>query len=263
MVLVGATAAWILVTGEMPRWRRRLAVPDGRSVMSAATAGVVGFIGAQALLGVFPAALAIALLASVVPLAVMHRRGQMAAAAVRSEWPDILLRIRSAVSAGSTVADATIDSLRSAGGEFPSVAELLRSEVVIGSGFAAGASRARALLDDPVSDRVFVTLAAASTAGGRRVGEVIGTLARSVGDELRLYAAHDAALTEQRWTVNVALVAPWVLLCLTIATNPQAREAFATGEGAIVVGIGFAATVVGWLTARRSARLSSVPRVFE
>jgi tight adherence protein B len=120
----------------------------------------------------------------------------------------------------------------------------------------------RGTLDDPVSDRVLATLVVANRVGGHRVGDVLASLQESVADDLRLRRAHDAALTEQRWTAGVALVAPWALLVLSIATNPQASYAFDTPEGAMVVGIGFVATVSGWLLARKSARLSEPPRLF-
>lgn len=91
---------------------------------------------------------------------------------------------------------------------------------------------------------------------------MIGVLARSVGDEIRLRKAHEASITEQRLTINVALIAPWALLTLSIATNPQAQRAFSTAEGASVIAFGFAATVIGWIMALRTARLRTQTKVF-
>jgi hypothetical protein len=62
-------------------------------------------------------------------------------------------------------------------------------------------------------------------------------------------------------TAAVALVAPWALLSLTIATNPQAADAYRTATGSMVIAIGFVSTGLGFIVARRSARLSSAPRV--
>jgi len=121
---------------------------------------------------------------------------------------------------------------------------------------------ARAAWSDPITDRVFTTLAAASEIGGRHVDAVLATLTSSIGDELRLRRAHDAALTEQRLTAGVALVAPWAMLGLSLATNPTASESFSSPTGSLIVGIGLFATVLGYVLARRSARLSQPPRLF-
>ena len=85
----------------------------------------------------------------------------------------------------------------------------------------------------------------------------------SVGDDLRVRAAHNAALTEQRMTALVALVAPWALLALTISTNPAAADAYKTAEGANVIAIGLAVTLGGYAIGRRVATLSRPPRLFQ
>jgi tight adherence protein B len=92
---------------------------------------------------------------------------------------------------------------------------------------------------------------------------VISSLGGSIADELRLRRAHTAALTEQRMTAAVALTAPWALLALTVSTNPQAAAAYRTATGSVIIAIGFALTTLGFLTARRSARLSQSPRVMQ
>jgi Flp pilus assembly protein TadB len=92
---------------------------------------------------------------------------------------------------------------------------------------------------------------------------VISSLGSSIADELRFRRAHTAALTEQRMTAAVALTAPWALLALTIATNPQAAAAYRTATGSAIIAIGFVLTALGFLAAHRSARLSQAPRVMQ
>ena len=107
-----------------------------------------------------------------------------------------------------------------------------------------------------------MTLIVANRSGGHRVGEVLAALSASVSGESRLRQAHEAAMTEQRVTAGVALGAPWVILTLSIATNPQAVFAFSTAEGAVVIGIGLVLTVTGWILSVRIASLSDTPRMF-
>ncbi len=113
-----------------------------------------------------------------------------------------------------------------------------------------------------MSDRVLATIAIAQQTGGHRVGDVLSALGSSVADDIRLKKAHDAALTEQRWTATVALIAPWALLSLSIVTNPQAAFAFRLPEGSLIVLGGLVATGLGWLLARRTSNLQADPRLF-
>lgn len=263
-VLAGATAAWVAVVGipdvvlgrSLPRVRPRVL---GLGIATGAATWVIVLVSFS-----LPAlAAALAVLAGCVPIARARHSDRLDEERVRRAWPDILLRIRSSLAAGVTVADATVAALEAAGEPFSAVAVGIRREVMFGRGFAAGSLVARNSLNDAISDRVFTTLESASRAGGHRVGEIVAALARSVGDEVRLYAAHDAAMAEQRMTVNVALVAPWGLLLLALATNPQARLAFEGRGGATLIAGGLVATSIGWVLSMRAARLSAIPRVFE
>jgi len=60
----------------------------------------------------------------------------------------------------------------------------------------------------------------------------------------------------------LVLLAPWAILALSVATNPASAEAFSTSTGNLIIAGGLAATVVGYVLARRSARLSRPPRLF-
>ncbi|MEN8238199.1 MAG: type II secretion system F family protein [Actinomycetota bacterium] len=260
-VILAASSAWVLVTSRTPTFRVRVTV----SLRSLAI-GVVVSLGTAfvmyGFLGTVVPAVALGVLTASVPVAIEHGRAKAAMRAQMELWPDALAHMRASISAGLTLPDALIDACRRVGGPLGLFADEIRAEVAFGGGFAPALEGMRRALDDPVSDRVLATLVVANRVGGHRVGDVLSSLQESVADDLRLRRAHDAALTEQRWTAGVALVAPWALLVLSIATNPQASYAFDTPEGAAVVGIGFVATVSGWLLARRSARLSEPPRLF-
>ncbi|MGI9585080.1 MAG: type II secretion system F family protein [Acidimicrobiia bacterium] len=261
-VLAAAAAGWVLVTGQIPRVGFALPTIRLRTALLAVAAFVTAFVLTYGLLDVLSVAVAIALLAGGTPIAVSQSSRARQEAEIRGRWPDILTHVRSSVGAGATLPDAVIGAMRTGGDRFEEMADLIRTEVAFGGGFRGALETIRREDDDPTTDRVLVTLSTANSTGGARVGEIVGMLGASVADETRLRRAHDAALTEQRMTVNVALVAPWALLCLSIATNTQARLAFSSAEGTIVVGIGFVATVLGWALANRTARLSRAPRVF-
>lgn len=178
------------------------------------------------------------------------------AKAAREQWPDFLAVVRSRIGSGEPLPDAVRSGARSLGGPF---ADLDRAW---GGSFIAELESARERWADPAADRVLTTLRIAATTGGSHVGAVLSALSASLSDEMRIRAAHDAALTQQRMTAGVAMVSPWIILVLGLATNEQASAAFSTPTGQVILLAGAAATIGGYLLARRAARLSSPPRVF-
>jgi tight adherence protein B len=265
-VLLAGGAAWTIATGSFPLARPGRAMTlrplPVSAVLLSVAAAALGAFSAFVLSGIAAVGLAGGVMASIAPMSWIRRRAASAEMARLEMWPDILTQVRATLASGSTLADALIDALDRSGGEFTNMASVMRSEAAFGGGFGAAVTRLLADGPDATSRRVLVTLSAASETGGGRVAEIVAVLARSVADELRLRRAHDAALTEQRLTVSVALVAPWAMLVLAIATNPQAEEAFSTPTGAVVVMIGVVTTVSGWALSTRAARLSRPPAVF-
>ncbi|MEN8113625.1 MAG: type II secretion system F family protein [Actinomycetota bacterium] len=260
-VLAGA-AVWVAVSDWAPTVRMPTLRLPSRWVLPAAIAsGLAAGLLALGLLAVPAAAGAIGVLAAFIPVTVdaTHRRRERDA--IAEAWPDFLALLKGRVAAGTTLPDAFIAAAHRSPEPLASAARPIEEAVLFGDGFVPALERLREELDDATSDRVLATLSFAHRSGGHRVGAVISSLGASIADELRLRRAHAAALTEQRLTATVALIAPWALLALTISTNPQAADAYRTASGATVVGIGFVSTGLGYLAARHSARLSTAPRV--
>jgi tight adherence protein B len=262
--LLAGAAAWIMVSGWTPAIRiPKPELPSPLAIPAAAAAGVAAGLFALGLLAVPAAAIAIGLLIAAIPVAIDTARRRREREAMAEAWPDFLALMSGRISAGVTLPDAFIAAARRAPEPLSVAARPVEESVAFGDGFVPGLERLRAQLDDPTSDRVLTTLAFAHQSGGHRVAAVVSTLGGSIADELRLRRAHTAALTEQRLTATVALAAPWVLLALTISTNPQAAAAYRTATGSAIIATGFVLTALGFLAARRSARLSQAPRVLQ
>ena len=214
-------------------------------------------------LGIPSVAIAIGILASAIPAAAEVGRRSRQREDLAGAWPDFLALMRGRVVAGETLPDAFVAAAERSPEPLRSSANQITEAVSFGDGFAAALERLRDQLDDATADRVLATIAAAHRSGGPRVGLVLTSLGVSVADELRLRRSHIAALTEQRMTALVALIAPWALLALTIATNPQSALSYRRPTGTLIVAVGLVATSLGYLTARRTAALSRAPRVFE
>jgi tight adherence protein B len=263
-VLVAAAAAWILATGWAPTMTmRRPALPAPWVLPAALGAGLGAGLLSAAWTGVASVAIAVGLLASSIPVAIDTARRRRRREAVAAAWPDFLALLQGRVAAGATLPDAFVAAAERSPEPIQSAATAVADSVMFGDGFGPALERLATALDDATADRVLATIGAAHRSGGGRVGQILSSLGTSVADELRLRRAHVAALTEQRMTALVALVAPWALLVLTIVTNPQSATAYATHTGTVIVLVGLVSTVVGYLIARRTARLSQPPRVFK
>lgn len=260
-VMAGA-AAWIVASGWTPNVRiPKPELPSPWVVPASAAAGVAAGFLTLGLLAVPAAAIAIGLLVAAIPVAIGAARRRREREAIAGAWPDFLALMSGRISAGATLPDAFIAAARRAPEPLASRARPVEESVLFGDGFVSALARLRRQLDDPTSDRVLTTLVFAQQSGGHRVGVVISSLGGSIADELRFRQAHTASLTEQRMTAAVALFAPWALLALTISTNPQAAVAYRTATGSMIIAFGFVLTALGFLAARRSARLSQAPRV--
>ena len=261
-VLFAGAAVWIAVAGDTPAVHISLPRATPRVVVSALVLGVLAAVVALASTGIEALAGALAVLAAAVPVSrAATRSAQKQWDEVRA-WPDVLAQVRNGLASGSPLADALVEALARSGGSYSDMAEVIRREAIFGGGLVSAMAELRSGGLHATAERILVTLSVANDVGGPRVGDMVGTLARSVADDIRLREAHRAALTEQRLTTTAALAAPWVMLVLAVLTNPQAADAFDSGGGGVVIGIGLLATFVGWVLARRAARLTEPPTVF-
>lgn len=261
--ILAGFSAWALIARPNIRlWTPKLSL-DPRALVAAGIFGVLTFLPTLGILQVPAAAISIAILAGLVPLARAQAAPQVEAHAAAQEWPDVLALLRGRLASGDPLPDAFVSALHASDGRLSKHAPAVERETFYGLGFSGALSTLRTELADATADHILLTLATAQRVGGQRVGEIVAALGLSVADDLRVRAAHNAALTEQRMTALVALVAPWALLALTISTNPAAAEAYKTAEGANIIAIGLAITLGGYAIGRRVATLSRPPRLFQ
>lgn len=259
MRTVAALAAFSLpLLLVMPR--RTLSPALARTQLSRAGVGLAaagaGYAVASAIGAPSSVAVAAGVLVAPLPAGAVRWRRRRSNQEVADRWADFLAAVRTRVAGGAPIPEATRSAGRHLGGPFASL------DRGWGASFSDTMKTVRAEWDDPVADRVFMTLATAAVVGGGRVDAILAHLAASIAADVRLRRAHDAALTQQRLTARVALVAPWAILILTLATNPTAAATYATPTGNAIVAGGLGATVLGYALAVRTARLSEPPRLF-
>lgn len=254
-IAVVCAAASVSVASSRAR-HVTIAVPGPAPLLAASVAFALGWMMATVLRLPVVVALVVGTAAASAPGVIRRHRRERASRREAQRWPDFLGAVRSRLATGVAIPAACADAGRHVGGRFLDLA------APAGVPFAQTIAVNRSRWGDPLADRILTTLELANTVGGSHVGAVLGALTASVNEDIRLRRAHEAALTEQRLTAGIALLAPWAILALSVMTNPASAEAFATHTGHLIIAGGFGATTMGYTLARRSARLSRPPRLF-
>ena len=114
---------------------------------------------------------------------------------------------------------------------------------------------------DPVADRIIETLRMSREVGGNELTTVLRNLAAYLRTDAAVRSEVEA---RQSWVVNAArlgVAAPWVVLIL-LSTRPEAADAYNTPEGAAVIGIGLALSIIAYRIMLGIGRLPEEKRWF-
>lgn len=221
--------------------------------------GVVGLLVGAAT-RVAPVALCFASMAGYGPLALVRVRARRRRANLRELWPDAVDNITSGVRAGLALPEA-LSQLAVRGPEELRPAFRAFAEDYRASGrFHESLDRLKALLSDPVGDRLVESLRIAREVGGSDLGTLLRTLSTFLREDSRTRSELEA---RQGWTVNaarLAVAAPWVVLAM-LCTRPESVQAYATASGAVVLVVGAVISVVAYRIMLLVARLPDDERV--
>ena len=119
--------------------------------------------------------------------------------------------------------------------------------------------RLKAVLADPVADRILESLRMARRVGGTELVPVLQALSSSVRAEVALRAEVEARQSWIRGAAVLGLVAPWVILAL-LASRPEGARAYGSSEGVVLVVGGAAVSLVAYRLMLRIARISEPRR---
>ncbi|SPT52732.1 Flp pilus assembly protein TadB [Actinomyces bovis] len=270
----GLLLIWLAFTTEPPTWRsersRRLAdlLVQAGVGRTSPTAFLLGSLLLGAFVGLFflgftrawPVALAFGSIAALAPFWAVAARARSRRTSLREVWPEAVDTLVSGVRAGMSLPEA----IAALGQKGP---EAVRAEFAAFAADYTATARFDLCLDrlkdrfaDPVADRIVEALRLAYEVGGVELGNLLRALSRMLREDLRTRGELEA---RQSWTVNgakVAVAAPWLVLAL-LSTRPQAAAAYATGTGAMVLGIGAVASAVAYWLMLRLGRLPEEERV--
>jgi tight adherence protein B len=227
------------------------------SVILGVAASAVVFV----LVPVVVAAAAAGLLVLLLPWLVVLWRARAARRATRVVWPDVVDHLVSAVRSGLALPDSVV-TLAHTGPPVTRMAfaEFERDYRMSGS-FADSLDRLKDRLVDPVADRIIETLRMSREVGGNELTTVLRNLAAYLRSDAAIRSEVEA---RQSWVVNAArlgVAAPWIVLIL-LSTRPEAAAAYNTPEGALVIGVGLALSVVAYRIMLGIGRLPEEKRWF-
>lgn len=223
----------------------------------------VGFVVLAAMLALsrsLPIALAFSLIASWLPFALVRFRQRQRRSELRDLWPEVVDNLASGVRAGLSLPEA----LTQVGVRGPQ--ELRRPFVRFGEDYRASGrfydclDRLKSGLADPVGDRIVESLRMAREVGGSDLGRLLRTLSAFLREDARTRAELE---TRQGWTLNaarLAVAAPWIVLAL-LSLRPEAVEAYNSGAGLVVLGMGGGMCLVAYRLMVRIGRLPEEERV--
>ena len=235
-------------------------VTPGAFIGACLITGVAGFVVMFVVSGAWPVGVVFGLMAGGLPIAVVRSRARKRLAEFRELWPDVVDNIASAVRAGLSLSEALAqvgergplplrEPFRRFGADYASTGR-----------FADSLDRLKALLADPVGDRVVEALRIAREVGGGDLGRLLRSLSTFLRDDARTRSELES---RQSWSVNgarVAVAAPWLVLAL-LSFQGDVIQRYNSPVGAVIIGVGAAVCVIAYRLMLRIGRLPEPERV--
>ena len=250
---VGRRQLWLHQAG--------LAVTPGQFALASIGIGAVAFAAVSVVTGTPLVALVPAGAVAALPRAYFARRRAARLHRVQEAWPDGLRDLLASITAGralpqalTTLASSGPVPLQEAFERFPLLSRML--------GTVPALEVVKEELADPTSDRVIEVLILAQERGGQIVKDILEDLIATTTSDLKVQEEIETEGLEMKINARVVLVLPWVVLvALTIRPGPF-RDFYQSGGGLVVVVLGGALSVVGYVVINRLGRSQYERRVF-
>ena len=274
IVLIGSAGLALLYSGLIdpaPRSSRRVVrmvgrrygIPSGRlPLLIAAVVGtaLVVAVVAIAITRLSMVGIVAGSAGATIPLALLKRRARRREEALRDAWPDAIGALIAMLRSGTSLPDAVAALADRGPTALRPAFESFRNRYRASPSFVLALEGLGREVDDPVGDKVVVTLQLAYEVGGSDLVRALRTLGDFVRDDLRVRREIAARWS---WTVTaarLAAAAPWLVLAM-MSSRPEAAAAYSSASGAVVVILGGVATALGYRLMLRAARLPEPRRI--
>ncbi len=229
-------------------------------VLLGAVMGVVATLVIQVVSGTPPVAIAFGVMAAYLPLAVVNGRARRRQREFAEVWPEAVDNLASAVRAGMSLPEA-LAGLGTRGPEpLRPAFRAFALDYQASGRFGDALDRLKALLADPVGDRVVEGLRIAREVGGGDLGRLLRNLSGYLRDDLRTRSELES---RQAWTVNgarLAVAAPWIVLFL-LCFQPEVIHRYSSPGGVVVLVGGALSCLVAYRLMVRLGRLPTERRI--
>lgn len=253
-----------------PRWQQRFddalvqaglaTVGPGSLVATCLGGGAVVMVAGVVVTQSPPIAACFAVIAAVLPVALVLARARRRRTRLRAVWPEVIDDLVSAIRAGMALPEALIALGERGPAEIREPFTRFARDYRSSGRFTESLDRLKAHLADPVADRIVEALRLTHEVGGTDLSRLLRTLGRMLREDLRTRGELEA---RQSWTVNgarLAVAAPWVVLLL-LATRAEAAQAYNSAAGVVVLLVGAVGSVVAYWLMLRLGRLPEERRV--
>lgn len=230
------------------------------AVAASVVAALMVLLLGYAVTGVATVSLCFAVMAGILPIAVIRARARKRRGKLRDVWPDVVDHVHSAVRAGLALPEALIQLGERGPAELREAFQEFAHDYRATGRFSESLDLLKDRFSDPVADRLVEALRIARDVGGTDLGRVLRTLSGFLREDARARAELEA---RQSWTVNaarLAMVAPWAVLLL-LATRGSTMAAYDTPTGALVLAVGAGASVLAYRLMLTIGRLPEEQRV--
>ena len=210
------------------------------SILGAASAALT-----FALVPVVALAAASGITGLVLPVIVVTARARAKRGANRAVWPDIVDHLVSAVRSGLALPDSVVSLAHSGPADVRAAFASFERTYRATGNFGLSIDELKAVLADPVADRVLETLRMSREVGGSELTTVLRNLATYLRQES---AIRSEVAARQSWVINAARLgaaAPWIILVL-LSTRPEAAAAYNTPAGTMLIVGGLVASIIAY-----------------
>ncbi|SFR74832.1 tight adherence protein B [Agromyces sp. CF514] len=198
--------------------------------------------------------------AAAVPLAIASRADRRRAAN-RAVWPDVVDHLVASVRSGVPLPES-VGALGTLGpAQTRSAFAAFEADYRRTGNFSLCLDRLKAVLADPIADRILETLRMAREVGGTELTTVLRALSGYLRDDAALRAE---VVARQSWIRNAArlgVAAPWLLL-VVLSSRHETMVAYDSPAGAVLLVVGVIVTVVAYQAMTALGRLPEERRWF-
>jgi tight adherence protein B len=274
LVLIVSPRLWPRRTGTSPRSTDRLEPVRARlGLAGLVRVSLPVFVVVSVLVGLALGAVAVlitsvpvvgalaALVGAVVPWVLVSIRASARRRLRSTLWADIVDHLVAAARSGLAVPDAVASLGRQGPEDLRPEFRAFARDYATSASWGGSVDRLKAVLDDPVADRVLETLRMAREVGGSDLTAILRQLSVALREEAATRAELDARQSWVRNAAKLGVAAPWLILVL-LSTRPEAAAAYASPEGTSLIVAGALVSVVAYRVMLAVGRLPAERRWF-